>query len=248
LVPFVSLVTWRLHSAVHSGTQRALIARFMSRANTCTHTNAHAHTHERCLSLPLSPPCRCHAHARTCGPPWRGHAHLLVLSHSCTASSQVPIQPRAPSSLGRWTHGQAGTALPPAAFPSPCTPGTTRRDAACPRAGSRVASRPHARMDTWIGRPPAPSTLCRAAHPGRAPTARSSPRLRGCSAKAQAPYATSALRDRARPLAFMLARKRGPRIAERRLLPYNFSLAVTKRKKFGIFFYAEKTDSPWALL
>jgi hypothetical protein len=44
LVPFLSLVTWRLHSAVHSGTQRALIARFMSRANTCTHTNAHAHT------------------------------------------------------------------------------------------------------------------------------------------------------------------------------------------------------------
>jgi hypothetical protein len=87
LVPFVSFVTWRLHSAVHSGTQRALIARFMSGANTCTHTNAHARTHERCLSLPLSPPCRCHAHAHTCGPPWRWHAHLLVLSHSCTASS-----------------------------------------------------------------------------------------------------------------------------------------------------------------
>jgi hypothetical protein len=79
----------------------------------------HAHTHERMLaSLPLSlfpphptPPCRCHAHARTRAPTCgHTHAHMLVLSHSFTATSQVPIQPRAPSSRGRWTHGQAGTA------------------------------------------------------------------------------------------------------------------------------------------
>ncbi len=102
LVPFVSLVTWRLHS----GTQRALIARFMSRARARTRTHTRTHMNA-CLRLSPSPPLvgAMHMHARaavgTCG---RGHAHLLVLSHSSTASSQVPAAgPFKPGAMGRTT-------------------------------------------------------------------------------------------------------------------------------------------------
>jgi hypothetical protein len=189
LVPFVCLVTWRLHSAVHSGTQRALIARFMSRANTCTHTRTHMNA--ACLSP--SPPLvgAMHMHARAAH---RGPRVAHICSYSVTRALPLPRSPSSRGPLpagGGGPTGQAGTALPPAAFPSPCTPGTTRGDAACPRAGSRVASRPHA--NGHMDRPAAgPSTLCRAAHPGRAPTARSSPRLRGCKAIRAGPCSTSA--------------------------------------------------------
>ncbi len=75
LVPFVSLVTWRLHSGTHDS----------------THMNA-------CLRLsPLVGAMHMYARAAVA----RTFART---SHSCTAPSQVPIQPRAPSSRGRWTH------------------------------------------------------------------------------------------------------------------------------------------------
>jgi hypothetical protein len=140
LALYVSLVSRRLHPAVHSGTQRALIVRFMSRANTCTHTNAHPPP-----LPPLSVPCTC-THVRPT-PRWRGHAHLLVLSHSCTASS--------PSSRGPLPAGGDGpTDRPKRPYHQPLSrrhyarnrgerePMRESGGPACPRAGPRVASRP----------------------------------------------------------------------------------------------------------
>jgi hypothetical protein len=157
-----------------------------------------------CLSP--SPPLvgAMHMHARA--------AHRGVCTHICSYSvtRALPL-PRSPSSRG----------------PLPAVP-------ACPWVHQPLSRRPHPRH--YAGRCGLPSRWLRAqwthGQAGRRPLPRfAAPRtpaahprpghLQGCGDAARRHglpklrRATSALRDRARPLAFMLARKRGPRIAER---------------------------------
>jgi hypothetical protein len=197
----------------------------MSRANTCTHTNAHAHTHERMLaSLPLSPPCRCHRGVGT-----------HICSYSVTRA--LPL-PRSPSSRGPLPAGGDGP-TDTSRFPVALHPRHYAGSANLPMRLALALAPASRRVPTreWThGSPP------------RTPAAH--PRLQGCVGTGSlSSGAATSLRDRALPLALMLARKRGPRIAERieDSNPTIF-LSVTRRKIFVIFCLLPKTDSPWALL
>ncbi len=268
MVPLVNLVTRRLHSAVHSGTP---IARFMS-ANTCTHSHA-------CLPLsPLSVPCT---------------------SYSCTASSQVhpAAGPLKPGAMDPRTGRPAPTTTTPFALSGPfiskwpgCRHGLSKlRRGFCGGTGrARLPSRwPPAGLPVHreSGRPalpawwtngrrplPPPRHFAVAAHPGRAPTVRSSPRLRsvpvlhqslrlrggsalGFPSSCEATCAPGIGRAHAGwrahagshwlscwPANVALASPNASRTPT--LL---FSSPVTRRI-FVIFLLAGKTDSPWALL